>query len=238
MPDTIFTILPNGASSLIHPAVLCGLMVSIACSVCLRRQPADAWTPRSAWLRAFQYFGLACALGYVCGVWSALFSKGLIHSSVAGSLLWWILTSSWLAQVLIAYTVIWPKGTFTADRRAYPVVSTVYGVCWGVFHSQTFLTIWALIELSGLDRLWVALLAFTVISAFNGLWHARYWDVKVSPPHNIEEWNTRKIVFCHVPNLVLGLTHLALFEDVLLFVAVQSFALTASAYVMRFPKGY
>ena len=236
MSNTIFTILPNGAGSFVHPVALGGLLVSLACTIALWRRPGDAWTPGSAWLRAFQYFGLACALGYVCGVWSALFSKGLSDSLETGNPLWWGLTGCWLAQVLIAYTVIWPKGTFTAGRRNHPIVSTAYGLCWGVCHSHAFLSVWALVELSGLSRLWVALLGFIALSAFNGCWHSLYWDVRVSPPHNIAEWNLRKVVFCHIPNLALGLTHLALFENALLFIAVQTFALTVSAYVMRFPK--
>ena len=236
MTNAIFTVLPDGAGSLAHPIVLGGLAVSLACSVGLWRRPADGWTPGSAWLRAFQYFGLACALGYVCGTWPALFSKGLSLAPADGSLLWWVLTVGWLAQVVVAYTIIWPRGTFTAGRRAYPFTSALYGLCWGVFHSQVFLSVWALAELGGLGRLWVALLSYAVISAFNGLWHSRYWDVRVSPPHNIEEWNARKVAFCHVPNLALGLAHLALFENPLLFVAVQTFALTASACFMRFPR--
>ena len=148
MSDTIFTILPDGAASFFHPVVLCGLAVSCACSVGLWRRPAEGWTPGSAWLRAFQYFGLACALGYVCGTWTALFSQGLSLAPASGSLYWRVLTVCWLAQVLVAYTIIWPRGTFTAGRRAYPVAGTLYGLCWGVFHSQVFLSVWALAEAS------------------------------------------------------------------------------------------
>ena len=46
------------------------------------------------------------------------------------------------------------------------------------------------------------------ISAFTGIWQDQYWDRLVSPEHNIAAWNARKVVLCHVPNLVVTLTFL------------------------------
>ena len=236
MKQTLFEILPGGAAAVYHPVVLLGLLTALACTLLLLQRRGRDWTAEAAWLRAFQYFGAACALSYLCGVWTVLFSQTPVSQAELASPLWCWLTAIWGIQVVAAYGFLWPMGTFSGDRPSRPIVSTAFGCCWGFCHTQVFLSIWALVELGNLHRWWLALISFALISAYNGNWHGRYWDRKVSPPHNLEEWNARKILFCHVPNLGLGITHLALFGNVAVFVAVQTLALMISAYVMRFPR--
>ena len=57
------------------------------------------------------------------------------------------------------------------------------------------------------SRWLTAVAAFAFIASYQGLWHRFYWDIKVAPPHNIPEWNVRKILFAHGPNLVVTLAH-------------------------------
>jgi hypothetical protein len=74
-----------------------------------------------------------------------------------------------------------------------------------------------------------------VISAFLGLWHQFYWDIYVAPEHNILEWNIKKVLLAHIPNIVITLTYLSLYGNSGVFVLCQTFALVASTYFMRFP---
>ena len=60
----------------------------------------------------------------------------------------------------------------------------------------------------------------------------------MAPPHNIESWNLRKVLVCHVPFLLLALTHLAVFDNGLLFVLWQAAAMTFAAWHMRFPPPF
>ena len=76
---------------------------------------------------------------------------------------------------------------------------------------------------------------YAIYSVFAGLWQSRFWDVYVSPVHNIESWNMRKVFVCHTPFLVLALTHLGVYGNGAIFVAWQILALMASAWAMHFP---
>jgi hypothetical protein len=75
-----------------------------------------------------------------------------------------------------------------------------------------------------------------LLSAFQGVWHAAYWDVHVAPEHNVPEWNLRKVVLCHVPNLLATLTFYAVSGSAVWFVVLQTVSLVLSATAMRFPR--
>jgi hypothetical protein len=81
----------------------------------------------------------------------------------------------------------------------------------------------------------VWLVSFLVIGTFVGLWHQFYWDIYVAPEHNIIEWNTKKVLFAHVPNIVVTLAYLTIYESAGIFVLCQAFALIVSTFFMRFP---
>lgn len=61
-------------------------------------------------------------------------------------------------------------------------------------------------------------------------------SVVVAPEHNLAEWNTRKMLFAHLPNLVCTLAYLAAYGNGGMFVLFQTVALLGSTYFMRFPR--
>ena len=149
---------------------------------------------------------------------------------------WWLaLTGACLAVIVIGYALIWPLGTFNDGRKAHPVLSLLYGVVWGSCQGLLFLSFWAAAQSSGLGVWWVALISYILIGAYNGCLHNFYWDKYVSPPHNYSEWNARKVLLCHTPNLLICLPYLALYGNAGIYVLLQGLALAISAYVMRFP---
>ena len=129
-------------------------------------------------------------------------------------------------------------GTFSDGRSRHLVLTTLYGTLWGLCHGQVFLSIWALAEMTGLNSYWVAGITYLVLSGYNFAFHQFFWDVHVSPPHNYEAWNLRKVQFCHAPNLLLGLTALAIWGNFGLWLLLQTFCLVVSAHAMRFPAWY
>ena len=138
-------------------------------------------------------------------------------------------------MIFVGYAVIWPKGTFTDGRIAHPVLSLVYGAVWGICQGLLFLSFWAGLEQLGIAVHWVAIISYVLIAAYNGCWHHFFWDVYVSPPHNYSEWNGKKVLFCHTPNLLICLTYLALYGNAGIYVLLQGLALAASARAMHFP---
>ena len=139
------------------------------------------------------------------------------------------------AYVLSAYLYVWPKGTINHGRPLHLGSVLIFGFLWGVCEGQLVLAMFRLIESIGMAAGWNVLIMFVVYSALTAIWHSRYWDVYVSPDHNIIEWNVRKVLIAHVPFFLLSVTHLAIFNNAAIFVAWQVIALMASTFVMRFP---
>jgi hypothetical protein len=115
------------------------------------------------------------------------------------------------------------------------MLSLVFGAWWGVSQGLLFSSIWLLIAATGMHVLGVAVLAYLLIGGYNGVWHRFVWDIHVSPPHNYSEWNARKVLWCHTPNLLVCLAYLAVYGNFGVFVALQGLALALSALAMRFP---
>jgi hypothetical protein len=57
----------------------------------------------------------------------------------------------------------------------------------------------------------------------------------VTPEHNIVEWNGRKVLLAHTPNLIATLTYLTLHGNMGIFILLQTIALLSSTYFMHFP---
>ena len=79
------------------------------------------------------------------------------------------------------------------------------------------------------------MLVFVLLSGYGQVYQSAWWDIHVSPPHNIRATNARKVLFAHMPFLALALTHFTLFGNVLVFVAFHALALACSSVAMRFP---
>jgi hypothetical protein len=136
----------------------------------------------------------------------------------------------------VGYFIIWRKGTFTHGRELHLPSVLLFGLLWGLSEAQVFLSFWAILENFLSARWLVGVLAFIMISTFKGLWQSQYWDIYVSPEHNIPEWNLRKVLFAHIPNLLFTLTYLAIYENAGMFMIFQAVSIMGSAYFMHFPS--
>ena len=179
--------------------------------------------PLLAWQRAGLYFCGGLLLSWSLGVLHSLLETPLITPSQLTSIAWISYTLFYAVLLWVGYMIIWPKGTFTDARKAHPVVTSLYGLAWGLCHGQVFLCIWALVELSGLNSYWVAGLTYLLLSGYNFAFHQYFWDVQVSPPHNYLAWNMKKVQYCHVPNLLVGFIWLAIWGNFGLWLLFQIF---------------
>lgn len=180
-----------------------------------------------AWVRAGTYFAACLVIAAFAGVLTDVV-RGTGNPdpvAVVGCLL----------LELVAYGFIWPIGTFTVNRPR-DWVSPVFGLVWGLSEAPLLLSGYVLVEQLGLGRVATVSLAFLLLSGFQGGWHAAYWDRKVAPEHNDPAWNLRKVLLCHVPNLLATLTFYAVSRSALWFVVFQTVSLTLSASAMRFPR--
>lgn len=193
------------------------------------------YSPKKAWVRASVYFAVCLTVSWYFRVLQDLWQQPIALASQLADPLWWLATILVSAYVVFAYVYYWPKGTVTHGRSLRPFAVLLFGFLWGFAQGQLVLVIYDLIEGLGLSAVWNVVIMFGVISNLTAVWHSRYWDIYVSPDHNVYEWNLRKVLVAHTPYLLLSVTHLAIFGNAALFVAWQVLALTASAFAMRFP---
>ena len=194
---------------------------------------AVSYQPIAAWRRAFIYFAICLLLGWWSGALSLIFREPLF--TAVSSPLYIPLTIACFAVILIGYGYVWPRGTLTHGRSLNLPMVLLFGLLWGISEGTLFVAVWLIITRWVTAQWLVILLVFLILSTFIGLWHALYWDIYVAPEHNIEEWNLRKVLFAHTPNLILTMTHLTLFQNAGLFVLWQTIALLLSTYFMHFP---
>jgi hypothetical protein len=202
----------------------------------LRSRHADnVHSPPLAWMRAGLYFSVVLVISWITGVLKVLVHAPCVPAGALASPLWRALTLLWFVAVLWGYAWLWPRGTLTYDRRLYLVPQALFGLCWGFSSGQVTLAMWAVVEEFGFARWVTALVVFFLLSGYGQIFQSGWWDIYVSPPHNIRATNARKVLFGHLPFLLIALTHFTLFGNALVFAGFHGIALACSAVAMRFP---
>ncbi|GMI38856.1 hypothetical protein TeGR_g2294 [Tetraparma gracilis] len=195
----------------------------------------------AAWLQAFTFFSLCILLSWRTGVLSATFFHPLPRP--VDTLEEKLFGASTFAVVLLGYWVIWPMGTVSYGRSKEcsltysAVMCTLLGVIDGACEAQLFLVFWAVIEASfGWPRWGTALLTFLVQGGFKANWDQLYWNKYVAPEHNVPTWNKWKILFVHVPNVLVTFSFFVSYGVAWMYVASQAVALVGSTNAMKFPR--
>jgi hypothetical protein len=165
----------------------------------------------------------------------ALVSEPLILPGQLASPGWLALSALCAALLIWGYVIWWPRGTLTYGRRLYLLPSVLFGLAWGACGSLLLLSVYAIVEGFQWPAWVTALLSVLVVAIYNVNYQSGWWDIHVSPPHNIRAWNNRKVIGAHNPFLIATLAHLVLFGNVALFVLIYAAALACSAVAMHFP---
>jgi len=121
------------------------------------------------------------------------------------------------------------------DRPKKPLMSTVFGLLWGSSSGQLFLAVWLTANRFGWPAWSAWLVTFGVLAAWQPNFHNIYWDHYIAPEHDTPLTQRIKAIGCHIPNLAITLTYLALWDDYLIFVSFQVVACVSAAVGMRFP---
>ncbi|MBL8091826.1 MAG: hypothetical protein KF758_14820 [Anaerolineales bacterium] len=201
-----------------------------------KKRSITGYSPRLAWIRGGIYFASCFILSILTGVFSTLISQPIATGENLSNPIWWVFTFICAIVIYIAYFIIWRRGTLTHGRELHKPSVLTFGLLWGLSEGQLMLSIWAIIEKFSSNIFVIGIVSFLIISTFKGLWQSQYWDIYVSPEHNIPEWNLRKVLFGHVPNLIFTLTYLAIFGNAFIFLLFQTTGLMICTYYMHFPK--
>lgn len=191
--------------------------------------------PKHAWARAMAYFIACILISHMSGALGWVLHGPLATAEQLRDPQWGALLIVSCVAIFIGYFVVWPRGTLTHGRRRNLVVVATFGMLWGVSEGLLFLSVFLLSQRFIASAVGATAATFFILAAFLGSWHSLYWDSHVAPEHNIPEWNIRKVLFAHIPNLLVTLTFLTLYGNAAIFLLLQATALIASTYFMRFP---
>ena len=199
------------------------------------RHSDNVHSPPLAWLRAGLYFSVVLVISWATGVLRVLVHEPCVPPGALADPLWQGLTLLWFAALVWGYAWLWPRGTLTYGRKLYLGSQSLFGLCWGFTSGQLTLAMWAVVEEFGFARWVTALIVFFLLSGYGQIYQSGWWDIHVSPPHNIRATNARKVLAGHMPFLLIALTHFSVFGNALVFVGFHAIALACSAVAMRFP---
>ena len=193
------------------------------------------YSPRLAWVRAWLYYCFVILFSWVTGVLGTILDNPLVPSGRSADTTWVIVVSiCWLVSFW-GYGYWWPRGTLTHGRKLYLLPTTLHGIFWGLCAGLLYLSMYAMIEQFGLPGIANGVLMFGIIAVYNLNYQVGWWDIYVSPRHNIQATNNGKVAGAHQPFLLATLTLLIMYGDAGMFVLLTIFAMTASAIAMRFP---
>jgi len=215
---------------------LIGILVFLIFKLQKQKNEIKGYSPRVAWIRGGIYFASCFILSILTGVFQTLISKPIATSENFSNAYWWIFTFICAIVIYIAYFIIWRRGTLTHGRELHIPSVLTFGLLWGLSEGQLMLSVWAIVEKFLSNVLVIGIVSFLIISTFKGLWQSQYWDIYVSPEHNIPEWNLKKVLLGHIPNLIFTLTYLAIFGNALIFLLFQTTGLMICTYYMHFPS--
>jgi hypothetical protein len=199
------------------------------------RHPDHVHSPPLAWLRAFLYFSVVVVLSWATGVLQTLVQVPCVRVGQTEDPLWIGLTALWAVATVWGYGYWWPRGTLTHGRPLHLLPQAGFGLIWGLCSAQLTLVLWALVEDFGFARWITAVIVFLLLSGYGQIHQSGWWDIHVSPPHNIRATNAQKVLFAHLPFLAVALIHFTLFGNALVFAGFHAIALACSSVAMRFP---
>ena len=225
----------SGADIVAYIALLLLAALSILFFVERPRHDSGVHSPKLAWIRGGSYTCAAIVIGWLAGVLDAALTPAFSEYAGPGNVTWVVLTAVCVGTVLWGYVYWWPKGTLQYDRPSHPIAAGVFGVFWGLGSGLLQLTLFAMVATTGLGRAATAVAVYLLFAIFNLNLQSGWWDIHVSPPHNIRAWNARKVLFAHNPFLIATLAHYTLFDQAIVLIALQSSALACAAIAMHFP---
>jgi hypothetical protein len=192
-------------------------------------------SPPMAWLRAGIYFCFAFIVSWVAGVFKTVVHTPLATPEQLADPVWIASTIGCFAVVVWAYIYWWPRGTLTHGRKLFLAPTVIYGALWGVCVGLLFLSLYSIIEQFQFPRIANAIIFVALQSVYYMNYQLGWWDMHVSPPHNIKKTNTGKVLLAHNPFLWSSLIYLLVYGNVGIYVLLNGCALCASAIALRFP---
>jgi len=191
-----------------------------------RGLPQNDFNPVVLWIRAGIYFCSCLVISWLTGTMNKIFQNPIVTQDQLNNTSWIIWTAGCFLLVFVAYWIVWARMTLTFNRKRYLITQILFGLTWGICTAQIFLGIWNFCGIFNWPLWGKWILGYILISAYMGLWQDLYWDVYVVPEHDTPRSLKLKVWSSHVPNMTFSLIYLALYDNQIIFIMLQTLALT------------
>jgi len=221
--------------SYIISSLVIGIIIVIFYWIKYRGTPIDVWKPEIAWTRALIYFSFCNLIFAASGALEHLISNPLFTLEQASNPLWITYLIIIFVYVIIAYLIIWPSSTLKFDRKYQLGSQILFGLMWGFSTGGLFLSfyhLWSLVILVNWVKYILALLSISIWQFFI---HAYFWDIYVSPEHDTPKSILVKTIACHIPNALLSLGFLTIWNNYGIYLIIFIIALVSTTIAQRFP---
>jgi len=199
------------------------------------RHDPRIYSPRLAWIRAWVYYCIVLLVSWATGVLGYVLERPLVAAGRLDDTFWLALVAAcWLVAVW-GYVFWWPRGTLTHGRKLFLLPTLVHGVMWGFCAGLLYLSMYAVLEQFGFAGLVNGILLVGILSVYSLNYQVGWWDIYVSPVHNLRATNGGKVALAHQPFLLVTLTLFIMYGDAGMYVMLSTFAMASSAIAMRFP---
>jgi hypothetical protein len=233
--DTLRTFTGSWEDYFILAALIVMALLAVVMFAERGKHQSNMHSPGLAWMRGGLYFCFAYIFSWTTGVLSTVVHSPLATRAELQEPGWIALMLFCSAVAIWSYCFWWPRGTLTHGRKLYFLPTIVFGLLWGISVGLIHLSVFAIVEEFGFSRWVTALLVYALLSAYSLNIQLGWWDIYVSPPHNIRATNSGKVLFAHTPFLISTLTFFTIYGNAGIFVLFSGFAMAACAIAMRFP---
>ncbi len=200
-----------------------------------RGLPIDVYKPGAAWVRALIYFAFCNIVSAATGSLETLLKQPIATSGQLADSIWIIFCIFCFIYIFFAYWILWARMTLTFDRKYYIGSEIVFGLLWGISTGQLLLSFYHLWNMTSLPKWVIYLCSYVCMGTWQYFIQDYFWDIRVSPEHDTPRSIMIKTLVSHIPNVAICLLFLLFYNNYLLYVATQTFALIATSIFQKFP---
>lgn len=217
---------------------ICGIILVFNHRKKFRNLPITTWRPSAAWSRALIYFCICNLFSIYSGTFDVILSQQVVTSQQLSDPLWIISCIICFVYIFLAYWILWARLTLTFDRKYYLGSEIIFGFLWGWSSGQILLSFYHLWSQAHFPLWSVYLGSYACMGAWQYFVQDYFWDVYVSPEHDTPKSIKLKTIISHIPNVAICLLFLVIYNNYLIYVLTQIFALMAASIFQRFPSPF
>jgi hypothetical protein len=196
------------------------------------------------WSLGYLYIVAVTVISYYSGTLDEIFKRplGIISDSPPVNpnqlLIWVMVTFLCICFSFIAYWIVWTGWTNTNQRKLSVFAIIFFGVPWGFAEGLITVSIWRVFRdlLAALYGPYALIgCSLTVASVMIPVLHNFFLDRYVLTNHNYNRTNGWKVLYCHVPFLVMTICYLTAYESLLMAIMFEVITQAGSIYGQHFP---